>query len=117
MKKKLLAMMLLAVGSVFGADISLGIRIGPPPPPRVVAIRPVAPGPDFLWVEGYWYPVGGHYTWHGGYWTRSPYAGARWVAPHHDGERFFGGYWEGNRGRVEHDHHWDKDHDRDFGHH
>jgi hypothetical protein len=117
MKKKLLAVTLLAVGSMFGADLSLGIRIGPPPPPRVVHVRPLAPGPDYVWVEGYWYPVGGRYVWHDGYWTRSPYAGARWVGPHHDGERFFNGYWEGSRGRVEHDHHWDKEHDRDFRDH
>ena len=42
-----------------------------------------------------------------------PYAGAHWVVPRHDGERFYAGYWEGNRGRVEHDHRWDRDHDRD----
>src|SRR5215831_12805639 len=46
-------------------------------------------GGDFVWVEGYWYPVGNHYRWHDGYWTRPPYAGAHWVGPHHDGERFF----------------------------
>jgi hypothetical protein len=92
---------------------SLGIYIGPPPPPPVAYVEP-APGPEFVWVEGYWYPTGRHYEWHAGYWTQPPYAGAYWVRPHHDGERFFEGYWEGNRGRVEHDHHWDYDRDRDF---
>lgn len=113
MKKKLLACALLIIGSVFGGQISIGVRIGPPPPPRVI-VRPVAPGPGFFWVEGYWYPVGGHYRWHDGYWTRPPYAGAHWVGPRHDGERFFEGYWDGDRGRREHDHRWDRDHDRDF---
>jgi hypothetical protein len=98
------------------AQVSLGIRIGAPPPPRVLAVRPVAPGPEHVWVEGYWYPVGGHYRWHAGYWTRPPYEGARWVAPHHDGERFYAGFWDGPHGRVEHDHRWDHDRDRDFGH-
>jgi hypothetical protein len=116
MKTKLLAVVLLAAGSVF-AQVSIGIRIGPPPPPRVIRVRPVAPGPDFVWVDGYWYAVGNHYKWHAGYWTRVPYAGARWVVPHHDGERFFAGYWEGDRGRFEHDHHWDRDHDRDYRRH
>lgn len=109
----LLAALLLVAGvSAFGAQVSIGIRIGAPPPPRVVAV-PVAPGPDFVWAEGYWYPVGHHYKWHSGYWTRPPYIGARWVGPYHDGERYFPGYWDGDRGRREHDHHWDRDRDRD----
>ena len=24
------------------------------------------------------------------------------------------GYWEGDRGRIDHDHHWDREHDRDL---
>lgn len=114
MIKKLLGLTLLVVGLSFAAEVSLGIRIGPPPPPRVVAVRPVAPGPDYVWVDGYWYPVGGHYRWHDGYWTRPAYGGARWVAPHHDGERFFNGYWEGEHGRVEHNHASDRERNRDF---
>lgn len=119
MKKLILAFALLGAGSVFGADISIGIRIGPPPAPRVIRVRPTAPGPGFLWVDGYWFPVNGRYRWHDGYWTRPPYDGAVWVGPHHDGERFFDGYWGGGgHERFEHDHRWDKerdrrDHDRD----
>jgi hypothetical protein len=113
MKTKLLAFMLLAGGAVFG-QISIGVRIGPPPPARVIRVRPAAPGPGFIWLDGYWYAAGGHYRWHEGYWTRPPYAGAIWVAPHHDGERFFDGYWSGDRGRVEHDHRWDRDRNRDY---
>jgi YXWGXW repeat-containing protein len=115
MKTKLLALMLLAAGSIF-AQVEVGIRIGPPPPPRVVRVRPRAPGPDFVWVDGYWYPVGNHYKWHDGYWTRVPYGGARWVGPRYEGERFYNGYWVGERGRFEHDHRWDHDRDRDWRH-
>jgi hypothetical protein len=110
----LLAAMLLTSVSVLGAQVSIGIRIGPPPPPRVVRVLPERPGPEFVWVAGYWYPVGRHYRWHEGYWTRPPYEGARWVPPRHDGDEFFIGYWDGDRGRVEHDHRWDRDRDRDF---
>jgi hypothetical protein len=114
MKKTLLALMLIAGGAAF-SQVSVGIRIGAPPPPRVVHIKPVAPGAGYVWVNGYWYPVGHHYKWHDGYWTRPPYAGAVWVVPHHDGERFFEGYWEGDRGRRPHDHAWDRDRrNRDF---
>ena len=79
MKKKLFATLLLAAGMVYSA-VSVGISIGAPPPPRVVAI-PVSPGPGYTWVGGYWYPVSGRYVWHEGYWTRPPYVGAIWVGP------------------------------------
>jgi hypothetical protein len=115
MKTKILALALFAAGSVF-AQISIGIRIGPPPPPRVVRVLPSRPGPDYIWIDGYWYASGPHYRWHDGYWTRPPYPGARWVGPRHDGERFFDGYWDGDHGRFDHDHRWDRGHDRDYGH-
>ena len=115
MKLKLLAALLLAGGCMFAVDFGIGIRIGPPPPPRVVAVRPPIPGPDFFWVDGYWYPVNGRYVWHEGYWTRPPYAGAHWIAPHHENGEYFQGYWEGDRGRVAHEHRWDREHDRDYG--
>ncbi len=108
--KKLLGVMLLTAGLGFGAQVSFGIGIGvPPPPPRVLRVRPLAPGPDFFWVDGYWYPVGGRYRWHAGYWTRPPYPGYRWIGPRYEGGMFFQGYWDGDRGRFEHDHRWDRD--------
>ena len=109
----LLALMLLAFGSVVGAQVSVGFRIGPPPRPRVLRVQPPRPGSDFVWVGGYWYPAGQRYRWHDGYWTRPPYEGARWIEPRHDGEQFFVGYWGGDRDRVEHDHRWDREKYRD----
>jgi hypothetical protein len=108
-----LSAMLLTAGSVFGAQLSVGIRIGPPPAPRVVRLTPARPGADFTWVDGYWYPSGRHYKWHAGYWTRPPAGGARWVSPHHDGQMFFNGYWETDHGNVDHNHNTDRDRDRD----
>jgi YXWGXW repeat-containing protein len=116
MKKRLIALMLLGGGFVF-AQVSIGISIGPPPPPRIVRVLPARPAPEFVWIDGYWYPVGNRYRWHAGYWSRPAYPAARWVAPRHDGERFYHGYWDGERGRIEHDHHWDRDRDRDFRDH
>jgi hypothetical protein len=109
----LLASGLLAAGSVASAQVSIGVQIGPPPAPRVIRVPPPEPGPEFVWIEGYWYPVGNHYKWHEGYWTRPPYGGARWIPPRHDGERFYAGYWSGDRGRFEHDHRWDRRKERD----
>ena len=109
-----LFLMLVTIGSAANAQVSFGIRIGPPPAPRAVAVMPPSPGPGYMWVQGYWYPVRGQYVWHDGYWTRPPYGGAQWVAPRHDGTQFFNGYWNGSQGRVEHDHRWDRDKDRDY---
>jgi len=111
--KKLLAALLIAGGSLVAADFSVGVNIGPPPPPRVLAV-PASPGPGYVWVDGYWYANGSRWAWHNGYWTRPPYAGARWATPRYEGGRFFEGYWDGDRGRFGHDHRWDRDRDHDY---
>ena len=116
LRASLIGVALLSVPPIF-AQVSIGIRIGAPPAPRVVALQPASPGPEYMWVEGYWYPVGNHYKWHDGYWSVPPYAGAHWVAPRHDGERLFDGYWDGDHGRVDHDHPWTPDRERDFRSH
>jgi hypothetical protein len=104
--------LLLAPGSTAHAQVSIGIRIGEPPPPRAYRV-PRRPGPEFMWVEGYWYPVGPRYAWHEGYWTRPPYPDAYWVSPYHFRGEYFAGHWEGGRGVVEHDHRWDRQKRRD----
>jgi hypothetical protein len=48
----LLAALLLVGISGARAQISIGIRIGPPPPPRVIRVLPPRPAPEFMWVEG-----------------------------------------------------------------
>ena len=107
----------LLAGSAFGAQVSFGIQIGPPPAPRYERVRPVQPGPDYVWVNGYWYPVGNHWKWHQGYWTRAPYAGAQWFVPRYEGGRYYQGYWQGEHGRYEHNHDWDKHRERDYWEH
>jgi len=122
--KSLLTLLIFTAASAV-AQVSIGIQIGAPPPPRVIRVQPPRPGPEFVWVEGYWYPVGNHYKWHDGYWTRPVYPAARWVAPRYEGGRYFAGYWDGDAGRREHDHAWDRDrrnrdwreHDRDHDRH
>jgi hypothetical protein len=104
MSTKLLALALLVGGTMFGqVRVSVGVGVGgggyypgyyaPPPPPRVVAYRPLRPGPGFVWVPGYWHPAGRSYAWRAGFWTRPPYIGARWVSPRYHGRRYYGGYW------------------------
>src|SRR6478672_6167479 len=114
MRNKLIALTFLTAGLLLTGQVS--IRIGPPPPPRMHRVETRQPGPDFVWIEGYWYPVGNRYKWHDGYWTRLPYAGARWMGPRYEGGTFHEGYWEGDRGRFDHDHRWDRDRrNRDYG--
>ena len=116
--KKLLFTLLLGASAIMNAQVSVGIRIGAPPPPRVLRVRPVAPGAGFVWVDGYHFVEGGRYRWHDGYWTRPPFEGATWIGPRHDGSQFYAGYWDGPRGRFDHDHRWDRDRRvRDFDRH
>jgi len=113
MKTRFLTAILLAASAALSAQVSIGIQIGPPPPVRVERHRPGSPGPDFIWIDGYWYAQGNRYAWHKGYWTRPPFPGAHWVGPRHEDGRFFDGFWDGDRGRFDHDHRWDHDRDRD----
>src|SRR5262245_8256219 len=90
-----LSLFVLGSASNSAAQVSFDIRIGtPPPPPRYYVVRP-QPAPEFVWVEGYWYPQGNHYRWHNGYWTRPPYEGAYWVEPYYVRGYYFAGHWEG----------------------
>jgi hypothetical protein len=104
--------LLVAPASTAHAQLSIGIRIGQPPAPRAYRV-PRQPSPDYVWVEGYWYPQAGRYRWHNGYWTRPPYEGAYWVEPYYTGGEYFAGHWEGSRGNVAHDHRWDRTKQRD----
>lgn len=91
------------------AQVSFGFSFGQPPPaPRVYRVPP-QPGPDYVWVNGYWYPERGRYAWHDGYWAHPPYADAYWVEPYWDGRAYVGGYWESGRGRFQHDCFWNRE--------
>jgi hypothetical protein len=116
-KTKLIVLALLAAGAVF-AQVSVGFSIGPPPPVRVIRVQPRSPGAGYSWIGGYWYPEGRRYRWHNGYWTRPAYLGASWMEPRYNDGQYYAGYWGGERGRVEHDHHWDRgrNHNRYFNH-
>ena len=79
MKTKLMALVLLAGGSMFAQTrFSIGIGIGGYQPgylaaPAYAHIQPPCPGPDYDWVDGYWSRDSRRNTWIDGYWTRQPY--------------------------------------------
>src|SRR5262249_15147800 len=51
--------LLLLPTSAAHAQVSFNFSFGtPPPPPRAYRVAP-QPGPEFQWVEGYWYPING----------------------------------------------------------
>ena len=53
------------------------VAVAPPPP--VVEVQGVAPGPGFVWIGGYWSWVGGRHVWVPGAW-RAGRPGYHWVA-------------------------------------
>ena len=70
------------------ADISLNINLEmAPPPPRHEVIIGISPGPDFVWIGGYWDGAPGHYAWVEGRWARPPHSHGHWNAPHWDRDR------------------------------
>jgi hypothetical protein len=56
------------------------------PPPPIVEVRPAAPSPQHVWINGYWHWNGSRHVWVGGRWS-APRAGMRWEPDHwvHDG--------------------------------
>ena len=91
MKTKLLALILLAGGSMFAQTrFSIGIGFGGhgagfyQPPPSYASNIPPCPGPDYTWVDGYWSQDYGRSTWVAGYWNRRPYISGYRVAPRFD---------------------------------
>ena len=54
MKKAMVAMMMLAGGLFAAPAVRFGIGIGVPAP--VAVVRPVCPGPGYVWMNGYWAP-------------------------------------------------------------
>lgn len=71
------------------------VRFGPPPPPRYGVVG-FAPGPGYVWTDGYWDLRGGSWFWVGGRWLRPPRPSAVWVP----------GYWHEYR----HNHRFERGH-------
>jgi hypothetical protein len=59
------------------ASTRVYVRVGPPAP--IVEVRPVAPGPRYVWVDGYHRWTGRAYAWVPGRWVVPPRARAVWV--------------------------------------
>jgi hypothetical protein len=95
--RKLTLLLLMTLGLLMLGACYGGVYVqGPPPPPRYGVVG-YAPGPGFVWVDGYWNWSGRNWGWVGGSWVRPPRPGAVWVphrwVQHGHGYRFVRGYW------------------------
>jgi len=69
-----------------------------PPPAHSEVIIGVAPGPDYIWVGGYWGRYRNNWHWVGGRWVLRPHPNAAWVEGRWDrGSR--GYYWRSGHWR------------------
>jgi hypothetical protein len=71
----------------------------PPPPVAPYAVGAVgyAPGPGYVWVDGFWNLNGGRWAWVNGRWAQPPHPHAMWVADrwerHGNAYRYRRGHW------------------------
>lgn len=99
MKQRIFGPAALALGLLCGACAAPGavvVRYGPPPPRY--AVVGVAPGPGYVWTEGFWDWRGGAYVWVPGRWLRPPrpravWVPGAWVERPHRGWEFRRGGW------------------------
>jgi hypothetical protein len=70
-----------ATSGAYAPQASTVVVAEPPPPPPAETVI-VAPGPDYVWIDGEWV-WNGRWFWVGGHWGYPPYPHAVWVR----------GYW------------------------
>ena len=75
---------MLVVGFSAASSAQVIVKVRPAAP---VVVRPVAPSPRHVWIDGGWVIRGGRYVWTDGYWV-APRRGFVWVP----------GYWAPRRG-------------------
>lgn len=91
----------LALGTLMLAGCAGGVGYGyyatTAPPPLRAEVYGVAPGPGYVWINGYWGRGGTGYAWVPGRWERPPHRGEHWEQPR----------WEHHGGRYQlHEGHW-----------
>jgi hypothetical protein len=59
------------------------VIVAEPPPPPTTEVITVSPGPEYVWIQGYWGWRGNRWVWERGHWERPPRAHAVWVPGHY----------------------------------
>lgn len=88
------------------APTAYGYNDVPPPPESRIEAVPPSPGPNHVWVGGYWDWTGSEYVWVPGYWTVPPAGTTRWVSPRYESRDggvyvYYRGYWDRDDWREE----------------
>jgi hypothetical protein len=100
MKGRLLATAAVFFGTILTGCAGYGggmmVRSAPPPPRYAMIGR--APGPGYVWTDGYWDWRGGRWFWVDSRWLRPPrpraaWVPGRWVETRHGQWRFQRGRW------------------------
>jgi len=71
---------MLSTAACASASGRVYVRYGPPPP--IVEVRAIAPGPRYVWVDGYHRWDGRAYVWMPGVWVVPPPRRVVWVPAH-----------------------------------
>ncbi|MGO9097259.1 MAG: hypothetical protein ACLQGV_18815 [Bryobacteraceae bacterium] len=97
LKGALLATVLLATLAPIACGPPVYAYRVPPPPPPILGVVGYAPGPGYVWIDGFYDLRGSAWVWRPGYWVRPPHPHAVWVRaywePHGHSYRFHRGYW------------------------
>lgn len=70
----------------------------PPPAPKTEG-KPLAPGPDLVWVDGHYMPVENQWRWVTGAWAKPATPISVWIPARYDEKtkKWYPGYWEPDR--------------------
>jgi hypothetical protein len=94
MKFTMLALILTGSAVFAGPGVTAGVAPAvdyqPLPSAIVTDAAVVVRHPGMVWIPGYFGP---RRAWHGGYWARPPFRGARWVPPRWSRGRYRPGHW------------------------
>jgi len=97
MKNKFLAGAFVILGTMLTACAGGSYYVRSDPPAPRYAVIGTAPGPGYVWTNGYWDWRGRNWALVDGRWIRPPRARAVWVGPEWRREgnrwRFRRGYW------------------------
>jgi len=89
--------LLTATGCASGGYYGRGYYSNVPPPAPRYGVQGYAPGPGYVWADGFYDYRGGRYMWSPGQWVRPPRARSQWVPGRWErdrhGYRLRRGYW------------------------
>ena len=86
----------LALSACDNVTYYKGVSFGPPPP-LVSGPAGFAPGPGWVWTDGFYVWNGNRWVWQPGRWQRPPHPGWAWRNPWYEpwrgGYRLHRGHW------------------------